>query len=218
MVRFKNFTRWPAFKLAFILIAAGLLGAAQEGAVDDEVVGKVTAIKGAAIAMQDALPRPLSLGSKIHLDDVVSTGKTAKVEFLMSDDAVFSLGPRSTFVIQEYFLKGEEGNAITRLMSGAIRVTSGKIAQLTTKPFVIETNVATIGVRGTEFWGGELDGVNQFALLDGAGITVTNKAGTILISDIGSGTTVSSGTTAPRPATTWSRAKLNKAAEITNAR
>jgi hypothetical protein len=46
----------------------------------------------------------------------------------------------------------------------------------------MRTEVATIGVRGTEFWGGLLDGVHQFALLSGNAIIVENKAGRVEMS------------------------------------
>jgi len=206
----------PLRGLALIL-AVVFLSAAQ-GESDDEMVGQVTAIKGNAVAIQDALPRPLKIGATILLNDVISTGKGAKVELKMSDNAVFSLGPRTSFVVEEYFLTGETGSGVVRLLDGAVKVISGQIAQLSNKPFKLNTAVATIGVRGTTFWGGKLDGVNQFALLDGAGITVTNQAGSVEITAVGQGTSVADGTTAPIAPRAWGPSKMARASELTNAR
>jgi ferric-dicitrate binding protein FerR (iron transport regulator) len=202
--------------VGFLLLVAPFLGGAT-AAVDDEVVGKVTEIMGSAVALQDALPRVLKVDAPIHLGDVLSTGRGSRLHIKMVDDAEFSLGERSQFVVQEYFLKpdGKEGNAVIRLMEGASRATTGKIASLDNQPFVLKTEVATIGVRGTEFWGGLLDGVHQYALLNGRAIIVENKAGRVEITRIGDGTTVQSDAAAPVAPTVWESDKLNRAAAMT---
>jgi ferric-dicitrate binding protein FerR (iron transport regulator) len=181
------------------LVAGALLLVAARAPVDDEQVGAVTGINGPAFAMQDAAPRVLKKGAGIFLGDVLSTGKGARLEIRMIDDAVFTLGERSLFVVQEYFLNQDKGNAAIRLMTGAIKVVTGKIAQLNTRPFELRTEVATIGVRGTTFWGGELDGVHQFALLEGRAITIENRAGRIEITKVGDGAKVDGPAIAPSP-------------------
>lgn len=200
------------------LVAGALLLVAARAPVDDEQVGAVTGINGPAFAMQDAAPRVLKKGAGIFLGDVLSTGKGARLEIRMIDDAVFTLGERSLFVVQEYFLNQDKGNAAIRLMTGAIKVVTGKIAQLNTRPFELRTEVATIGVRGTTFWGGELDGVHQFALLEGRAITIENRAGRIEITKVGDGAKVDGAAIAPSPPRTWSREKLNRAAAMTRVR
>ena len=167
--------------------------------------------------LRDALPRALKVGADIHMGDVLSTGRGSRLHVKMVDDAEFSLGERSSFVVQEYFLNpnGKEGNAVIRLMSGAIRATTGKIAQLDNNPFVMRTEVATIGVRGTEFWGGLLDGVHQFALLGGRAIIIENKAGRTEITRVGDGTICRSEDDAPVEQRAWEPTKLDRAAAMT---
>lgn len=202
--------------LGFLLFAAPLVGGAQQ-TDDDEVVGKVTEISGSAVAMQDATPRALKKGADIHIGDVLSTARDSRLQIKMSDEAEFALGERSVFVVQEYFLKqdGKEGNAVVRLMSGAVKAVSGKIAQLETHPFQMRTEVATIGVRGTEFWGGMLDGVHQFALLSGNAIIVENKAGRVEITNPGDGTWLESDAGVPPAPAAWGADKLTRAAAMT---
>ena len=206
----------PFLSLGFLLLVAPMLAGATPG-VGEEVVGKVTAITGSAVAMQDAMPRALKVGADIHIGDVLSTGRDSRLHVKMVDDAEFSLGERSSFVVQEYFLNpnGKQGNAVIRLMSGAIRAATGKIAQLDNNPFVMRTEVATIGVRGTEFWGGLLDGVHQFALLGGRAIIIENKAGRIEITRAGDGTTVAGDGAAPAVPSAWAAGKLDRAAAMT---
>jgi hypothetical protein len=116
----------------------------------DEVVGSVSKLKGSAIAIQDAVPRILQPKSAIFMGDVISTGKDSRLEIVMIDDALFNLGARTNFVVEEYFLKEDTGNAAIRLLSGAVAVVTGKIASLDSRPFALKTATATIGVRGDD--------------------------------------------------------------------
>jgi hypothetical protein len=73
----------------------------------------------------------------------------------MVNEAQFNLGARTNFVVEEYFLKEQGSNAAVRLLSGAVGIVTGKIASLSGRPFELKTATATIGVRGTTFWGGD---------------------------------------------------------------
>lgn len=201
-----------------VIAAAVLLLAGAGAAVDDEKVGVVTIINGSAFAMQDAAPRPLAKGAGIFLGDVLSTGKGARLEIRMIDDAEFTLGERTLFVVEKYFLEKGQGNGAIRLVTGAVKVVTGKIAQLNTRPFKLQTSVATIGVRGTTFWGGLLDGVHQFALLGGRAITIENKAGRVEITKVGDGAKVESDDAPPSAPRTWGQGKLGRAAAMTAVR
>ena len=202
--------------LGFLCLCAPALGGAQQAATD-EVVGKVTEISGSAVAMQDALPRALKKGADIYIGDVLSTARDSRLQIQMVDEAEFSLSERAVFVVQEYFLKsdGKDGNAVIRLMNGAVKAVSGKIAQLESHPFQLRTEVATIGVRGTTFWGGVLDGTHQFALLNGNAIIVENKAGRVEITQAGEGTAVTSDSSAPVSPSAWAPDKMARAAAMT---
>ena len=206
----------PLLRFGFLLLIAPVIGGAAQS-TDDEVVGKVTEISGSAVAMQDAMPRALKNGADIKIGDVLSTARDSRLQIRMVDEAEFALGERSVFVVQEYFLRqdGKEGNAVIRLMGGAVRAVSGKIAQLDGHPFQMRTDVATIGVRGTEFWGGLLDGVHQFALLSGNAIIVENKAGRVEITTPGDGTWLSNDASAPPAPAAWGADKLARAAAMT---
>ncbi len=204
------------FRICFLIFLAPLIGGAVPGP-GEEVVGKVTDVTGSAVAMQDALPRALKPGADIRIGDVLSTARDSRLKIKMIDDAEFALGERSVFVVQEYFLNpnGQDGNAVIRLMSGAVRAVSGQIAQLDGHPFQMRTEVATIGVRGTEFWGGLLDGVHQFALLSGNAIIVENKVGRVEITQPGDGTWLKDDSAAPPPPAPWGTDKINRAAAMT---
>jgi hypothetical protein len=100
-----------------------------------------------------------------------------------------------------------------RLLAGSFKAVSGGIAKSAPGNFKVETEVATIGIRGTEFWGGALDGVFNIALLGGTAIIVENKAGRVEITEIGAGTAITSADVAPTAPKTWPATKVKRATD-----
>lgn len=188
--------------------------AVQTGPVraqDDLVNGVVTRLQGNAVAMQDALPRTLKVGDKILNDDVISTGKGARLELRMIDDGVITLGERTVFVVIDYILDGNAPNGTVRLLQGAFKAVSGNLVKMANASFVVETELATIGIRGTTFWGGTLDDTFDVALLDGKSITIETKGGRVEITTPGEGTSIRAANEAPSPPKAWPEAKIDRA-------
>ena len=167
-------------------------------------------LKGSAVAMQAAIPRPLKVGDKIQRGDVLSTGRGARLEVEMLDDAIMTLGEKTNFIVIDYII-GNEPIAALRLLQGAFSDVSGKMMQTAAAKFTVETEVATIGIRGTTFWGGMLDGVFEVALLDGKEVFIENKAGRVVIDKVGDGTAIRAADTAPTPPKKWGSVKLGRA-------
>ena len=178
---------------------------------DDLVNGVVTRLQGNAVAMQDALPRTLKVGDKILNDDVISTGKGARLELRMIDDGVITLGERTVFVVIDYILDGNAPNGTVRLLQGAFKAVSGNLVKMANASFVVETELATIGIRGTTFWGGTLDDTFDVALLDGKSITIETKGGRVEITTPGEGTSIRAANEAPSPPKAWPEAKIDRA-------
>ena len=191
--------------LAVFLFAAGPLFAAED------VAGAVVRLKGSAIAMQDAVPRVLKPGARILRGDVISTGPGARLEIRMLDDAVMTLGEKTIFVVIDYITSGAQPNAAMRLLQGAFSGVTGAMMKTADASFTVHTELATIGIRGTTFWGGTLDGVFGIALLDGKSITIENKAGRVVIDTVGDGTSLTAAGVAPTAPKAWSAAKFRRA-------
>ncbi len=191
--------------LSFLILAPVLSQAA-----DDDLAGKVSRIQGAAMAMQNALPRPLKVGDAILAGDVLSTGKGARLEVTMIDDTVLTLGEKGVLVVSEYAM-GARPNAALRLLQGAFSAATSKITQSADASFLVNTEVATIGVRGTTFWGGVLDGEFQVAMLDGKGVYVETRAGRVELTEAGQGTKIAGLAAQPSPPKTWGKAKVERA-------
>ncbi len=195
-----------------LLVLAGLVFATPQFAAEGtDVIGTVTKIQKTVYAMQDALPRKLEEGSDVQLGDVISTGKGARIQIVLNDDTEVTLGERTHFVMLEFIMDNSENNAVMRLLEGAFKVTSGKLMQVADASMVVETNTATIGIRGTTFWGGSLDGKFEVALLGGKGVYVENKAGRVDLTTIGDGTRIDSADDTPTEPISWPQQKVNRA-------
>jgi len=199
--------RLSIFLTVLFLFTAPL--AAQQQ--NSDVVATVTRIEKAAVALQDAFPRPLEVGSEVQLGDIVSTGKGARLELTFSDGTTVRLGERAQFSVVEFVVEQNGGNAVMRMIQGAFAVTSGSMLQLADASMVVETETATIGIRGTTFWGGVLDSDFEVALIDGKGVYVETKAGITELTKIGDGTTISGKGAAPSAPVAWGKEKLDRA-------
>lgn len=179
-----------AFALATILIAAAFNSPASEAA---ERAGTVTRVKGEASAASAGAPsRTLAEGADIFVGDEVKTGAATRLEITMVDDAKLTLGDNSRLVIDAYVFQSQakKGNGALRVVEGVFRATSGKIGKLEGAPFRVGMPAATLGIRGTEFWG-EVKGEGLLvALLDGKGVFLENRAGRVDITRKGYATRI----------------------------
>jgi hypothetical protein len=78
------------------------------------------------------------------------------------------------------------------------------------KNILVSTPLATIGVRGTEFWGGPIDGQYGVFLIEGE-ITVTSQGGSVTLSGGGQGTDIPSPLDSPGAASAWAAEKVARA-------
>jgi ferric-dicitrate binding protein FerR (iron transport regulator) len=124
-----------------------------------------------------------------------------------------TLGASTIFIVIDYIFQGNEGNAATRLLTGALRSITGKIAQLKDKPFKVYSELGTVGIRGADFWAGYLYGEFHVGLLGGAGVYVENEAGRTELTRIGDGTKIKKRGDAPTPAESWANDMLNMSEE-----
>jgi hypothetical protein len=170
----------------------------------------VVRLKGSAVAMQDAIPRPLKVGDKIQRGDVLSTGRGARLEVEMLDDVIMTLGEKTNFIVIDYII-GNEPIAARRLLQGAFSAVSGKMMQTAAAKFTVETEIATIGIRGIKFWGGVIDGAFQVAMLEGKTVIIENKTGCVVIDKVNNRTLIKDANTAPTKPKAWGGNKLDRA-------
>lgn len=184
------------------------------GAADAPVAGAVSHLQGAAFANHRDSSDNLYKGRPVLVGDHIVTGHNSRVLLKMVDGAVLTLGADTEFVISAYHYskKAKQGSATLELISGVFRAVTGAIGKLKERDFRVKTSVATIGIRGTDFWGGyHFSKSLDVALLDGKGIYVENAAGRVEVTAIGDGTTIDSANEPPSAPKRWGDKKLNAA-------
>lgn len=97
-------------------------------------------------------------------------------------------------------------------VKGAFRFVTGRLGDARNKTVEVRTPVATMGIRGTDFWGGPIDGNVGIFLLSGE-IVVRTEGGEVVLDRSGLGTTITSATQAPSAPVSWPQDKVERAIE-----
>ena len=117
-----------------------------------EKIGEVVFTRGAVSAKSiSGEIRVLGKKAPIHQGDVITSGPKSFAVLSMIDGSRFSIRPDSVFSVENYSLKENEESAVMRLFKGGLRAVSGLISKRNPDAFKLNTTVATIGIRGTDF-------------------------------------------------------------------
>lgn len=151
-VRERNVTaKSPAALAAALLLAAVLLAAPGTAAAAD-AAGRVVSAVGTVHAIgADGDSRTLERGDSVHAGDTLRLGDRASAQLRMRDDALIDLEAGTRFVIERYESDDDGGSAVMSFLAGALRTVTGAISRATEDEYRMQTPVATIGVRGTQY-------------------------------------------------------------------
>jgi hypothetical protein len=198
-------------RLFAVLCLIGLPLAAQ--AADDPAdVGVVDKVENEAKIVTGDTTTTAVIGTKVHMKDELRTGPEGRLKVTFRDDTVLTLGEQASVVIDRYVYDPDQsvGEAVLQAAKGAFLFASGRIKGLKQHKIMVSTPVADIGVRGTQFWGGPIEGKYGVLLLGGE-VVVSNRAGSVTLSKIGQGTDIPSLLDAPAPVKAWAAGKIARA-------
>jgi len=117
-------------------------------------VGEVSLVLGRAYLERDNGRERIEAGSKVHVGDRVFTEAGGHVHVRFVDDALVSVRPSSTLDVVRYdydAAKPENSAVKFELSEGVARAISGDAAKSARQRFRMNTPIAAIGVRGTDF-------------------------------------------------------------------
>lgn len=132
----------------------------------DPVAGTVTLVTGhASAASPSGEIRNLIKGGAVYSGETVITSSASYVNIAFTDGGRVLLRPESRFQIERYQYAGDQGAATTqeapraiqqesaffRLLKGGFRAVSGLIGHVRREDYAVQTPVATIGIRGTDY-------------------------------------------------------------------
>lgn len=115
-------------------------------------IGTIMALTGKADVIRDTKTLIASSGMDLQQGDEIVTQLKTKVQVLLYDDTAITIGPKSSFSFVDYVYDGSKNSRLTMQSTrGFFRSVTGKIGKLAPERFKVKTNIATIGVRGTDF-------------------------------------------------------------------
>lgn len=96
--------------------------------------------------------RDLIPGDQLFEGDSIITAPDCEMIMVMDDGARITLKPDSEFRIDRYRISEDKqfGSAFMRLVRGGLRTVTGALGKQRTE-YQLTTNVATIGIRGTDY-------------------------------------------------------------------
>lgn len=139
-------------RLAQAAIGLGLfLAAATAGA---QLAGEVEFSRGVGFAQTPGeAPRTLGKGLPLKQGDRLTTAEGASAIIKLEDGTRMTVRPNSEIVLQQYQFKENAANnsMLMQLVRGGFRAVTGLISKNSPNAAKIQTNTATIGIRGTDF-------------------------------------------------------------------
>ena len=124
----------------------------------------------------------LSKGDEVDSGDTVTTER-GRVQIRFTDGGLVSLQPRTTFKIDDYNFEGSNDGSergFFSLVRGGFRTITGAIGRRDKSRYRVNTPVATIGIRGTEYLI-VLDESGAVITVGDGSIAVLNDAGQVIL-------------------------------------
>jgi hypothetical protein len=147
MLSAKHPARWLA-----PLVAAQFLWLAP--AVQAQVTGEVEFSRGVGFAQTPGqTPRTLGKGLPLKEGDRITTSEGATAVIKLEDGTRMTVRPNSELVISQYQFKenAPDNSMLMQLVRGGFRAVTGAITKSSPNAARVQTNTATIGIRGTDF-------------------------------------------------------------------
>lgn len=175
-------------------------------------MGAISDVEGTAEIVSGGASAGAAKGAPVHMNDALTTGADGHLQVKFRDDTVLTLSEDARVVIDRYVYDPDQGvgDVLLTTTQGAFRFATGRMNKLSKKDITVATPVAQIGVRGTEFWGGPVDGEYSVLLLAGE-VNVKNQAGTVRLNKPGLATVIRSGLVAPLAPSLWSADRIQGA-------
>lgn len=170
-----------------IALLLGVLAALAHVSLAHAEAGIVLFSSGEAYVRAGSGDRIASIGGKIESGDALVT-REGRLQIRFTDGAMVSMQPYSEFRVDDYEYQqkgGGPGKSFLSLVKGGLRVITGLIGRKDRAAYRMDTVVATIGIRGTEY----------LATLKDEGLYVHTGEGTIFLKNAGGEIDVSRGQT-----------------------
>jgi len=135
------------------LLASAL--ASASGVPSAPVIGEITLVLGKAeIRRADGAVVPAAVGLSVHVSDLIETNARGHVHVRFVDNALVSVRPQSRLEILRYDYdpaRPADSAVKMNLIEGETHAISGEAAKAARQNYRMNTPIAAIGVRGTDY-------------------------------------------------------------------
>lgn len=147
--------------MAWMMVASLMFAVTSPVYADDPPlptpIGRVVWVKGSLRAvMPNKEERLLQKTSVIYLKDTLITDDKSQAQIVYTDNTLMTFREGTTFFLNQYAYHPEAktksaGKYVMDLIEGGFRTITGIIAKKNPDDYQVNTPVATIGVRGTDY-------------------------------------------------------------------
>jgi hypothetical protein len=133
---------------------AATTAAAAAPAKADLQAGFVKSVRGNVQLLNGTgTTRVAAAGDALGAVDRIVTGPESSASVVLRDDTTLIVGPSSRLDLKEFHFDGttHEGGMLLSLLRGSMRMITGLIGKTNPDAVRVETQTATIGIRGTDF-------------------------------------------------------------------
>lgn len=136
---------------AMLALVPMLAYAAQAAPVGrfTKVEGQVDLLKGGKLPAVAA-----KVADPVEPKDVIRTKSKSRAQVQFVDDTILTLAPESRVAVADYLYDGARGQrrALLQVFRGLVHTVVKQVLQLQEPDFIMQTQTAVIGVRGTEWY------------------------------------------------------------------
>lgn len=182
---------------------------------DTAPIGTIIEVEGSAtrISRENALTAEiLKPDMPVYLYDKLQTGTQGRLLILFIDDSQLTIGENAVVKIDEYIFDPDamdDSKTALSIMQGAFIFMSGLIAKRPDPDVTIDTAYGSIGLRGTQVWGGQIENEYGIFVEDGE-VSVATERGRINVPK-GMGTFIRNRQSLPSRAQQWSPETIDMA-------
>lgn len=150
-----------------LLALAAIVACGAPAALAADQAGVSAGVRGeVALVRPQAVGRQVVSGESIFLQDAIQSGSRSGMQILLLDETVFTIGPESELVVDEFVFdpKTGAGKLSAQVTKGVFRFVTGRVAKERPSDMNVRLPSGTIGVRGTMV-AGRADAATKGSLL-----------------------------------------------------
>lgn len=197
-----------ALVLALFLISSEALA----DTTPPDVIGTILEVEGKATVISGNKRTPATVDMEVRANDVLETGHQSKIYVYFIDSTEITISENSTLSLDSYVYDTSDtsdNHAVYSVLKGTFLYVSGLLAKSEKPDVTVNIPAGSIGIRGTRFWGGDLD--NEYGVVVGDGEVIVDTGNGSVNLRKGEGTSLRGRGITPTPPKLWPTEKIDRA-------